>query len=305
MKPFLAALALIAAPALAVDFAAPRVAPFDIAVPDEARAVFRGALAISPVSEDFGGLSGLTMEGPRSLLAVSDRGAWIRMEIDIENGRLTGVSGVSATPLQDAGGARLDPAAADAEGAAAAPGGGVWVSFERDHRLVFYPDPDAPADVERRDRSWERFSLNSGLEALASAPDGRLWAIRERSGALDRPFPVYVEDGGGWIVKSLPRHGDYLPTGADFGPDGRLYVAERAFSFIGGFRFRLRRLSWADGPEPVAEETLLELGAASRIDNIEGVAVFRENGATYALLVSDDNFNPLQRNVLALFEVPD
>ena len=41
--------------------------------------------------------------------------------------------------------------------------------------------------------------------------------------------------------------------------------------------------------------------ASAGLDNLEGIAVREEDGETRILLVSDDNFMALQRNVLALF----
>lgn len=282
---------------------APRTTSMAFEAPAGGPLAFRGAVAVSPPDGDFGGLSGAIFETPDTILAISDRARWARIRLEIEDGRLTGVAEIETTPLLDAAGAPAKGAAWDAEGLTRGADGRLRVSFERDHRIGAWAAPDAPAAEELRHPAWELFSNNSGLEALATAPDGRLWAIRERSGDLARPFPVFIGDARGWEEKRLPRRGPYLPTGADFDADGRLYVAERAFSFIGGFRFRLRRLTWGAEPDPVTEETLLELPAQSNIDNIEAVALRTEGAQTWLLILSDDNFLPVQRNVIALFEV--
>lgn len=283
-------------------------APFEIEAPAGPLA-FRGAIAVSPPDPAFGGLSGLLREPDGAFVAISDRGAWVRFALVRDGGLLTGLKDVATTPMLDEAGVALEGKAVDAEALTRASDGRYVASFEGDHRMVVYETPGAPASATIRAPEWRAFGRNSGLEALATAPDGRLWAIRERSGAADRPFPVHIvdlaADPAGAPAKTLPRRGPYLPTGADFGPDGRVYVTERAFSFTGGFRFRLRRVTWGDGPAPVEEETLLELGAASRIDNIEAIALWREDARTFLLLVSDDNFFPLQRNVFALYEVMD
>ena len=138
---------------------------------------------------------------------------------------------------------------------------------------------------------------------MARDDQGRLWSIREASGDVARPFPIYIWDKGRFAVKRLPRPSRHLVTGAAFGPDGWLYVTERRFSFTSGFDIRLRRLKYAEGEAPVAEEVLLELPSASNIDNIEAIDVWREGGETLILIASDDNMFLLQRNVLALFAV--
>ena len=56
-----------------------------------------------------------------------------------------------------------------------------------------------------------RLQHNSGLEALAIDADGTLYAIPERSGKLERPFPVYRLRDGRWDkALRLRRDGTFL-----------------------------------------------------------------------------------------------
>lgn len=263
---------------------------------------FRGGLVIRPPFAGFGGLSGLALKAPRDAVLVSDKGNWIEMSLRIDEGRLTGVGDIRLRPILNAEGAPVSDGAVDAEDLTRDPvTGDLWVSFERDHRLWRFADT-ATGPVETiRHRAWEVFAANTGIEALARDDQGRLWAIREASGDHARPFPIFIWNKGRFAVKRLPRASAHLVTGAAFGPDGWLYITERKFSFTTGFDIRLRRLKYADGPEPVAEETLLALPSASNIDNIEAIEVWREGGETLILIASDDNMFLLQRNVIALF----
>ena len=45
------------------------------------------------------------------------------------------------------------------------------------------------------------------------------------------------------------------------------------------------------------------LAAPLTIDNMEGLAIRKEEGRTFIYLVSDDNFSPLQRTLLLKFEL--
>lgn len=296
-----------AAPAMADGFTAPVAAktrPMVFEAPVGGPLVFRGAVAISPPERWFGGLSGIAMEGPRITLGISDTGVWFRLALRIESGRLVGVNSISTAPMLGADGKATPRGARDAEGLARDPETGrLWVSYEGYHRIWEFDTPGGPALRGLLHPDWTHFSENNGIEALARDADGRLWAIGEGGGAS--AFTIWFGGREGWDIKHLPKRGPYSPTGADFGPDGWLYVTERAFSFFGGFRFRLRRFRWDEGAAPIEEETLLALGAETSIDNIESVVLWREAGQTYLLLASDDNFMPFERNVLALFEVVD
>lgn len=242
------------------------------------------------------------MEGPGVAIAISDTGDWFRIALQIENGRLVGVESIIAARMLDAEGSPLPGGARDAEGLARDPESGrLWVSYEGRHRILAFDQPGGPTRARIQHPEWAHFSKNRGIEALARDVDGQLWAIGEGdSGAV---FTIWIDGREGWKTKTIPRRGSYRPTGADFGPDGWLYVTERAFSVFRGFRFRLRRFRWGDGAAPLEEETLLDFGAETDIDNIESVALWREADRTYLFIASDDNFLPIQRNILALFEV--
>ncbi len=81
-----------------------------------------------------------------------------------------------------------------------------------------------------RDDAFDAFARNAGFEAVAITPDGALLAIPEDvSDGGD--FPVWRFRNGVWDVPfAIPRRGAFLPVGADVGPDGRLYVLERALT---------------------------------------------------------------------------
>ena len=54
----------------------------------------------------------------------------------------------------------------------------------------------------------------------------------------------------------------------------------------------------------VKAEELARLASPYAVDNLEGIASTRgPRGETLVWLISDDNFNPLQRNILLLFEL--
>jgi hypothetical protein len=251
---------------------------------------------------DFGGYSGLVVEdGGTRFLAVSDRGTWARGTLEREGGRIVAARLDSSGALHEISGRPLDDKNIDAEGLAVDAQGRAWVSFEAFHRVRRFDDIAGPATDVRPHRDFRRLQSNSGIEALAVGPDGTLYAIPERSGALDRPFPVYRlsvdQPQGRWDKRlKLRRDGSFLPVDADIGPDGDLYLLERDFGWMSGFATRIRRFELGPGGVE-GEATLLET-PFGELDNMEGMSVWRDSdGRTRVTLISDDNFFPLQRTI--------
>ena len=254
---------------------------------------------------DFGGFSGLALAPDgRGFTVVSDRGAWAKGQLDRDaDGRLTGVTLADNGRLRGISGDELAASDVDAEALVVDAEGDAWVSFEGFHRIRRYPDLAGPAERGPTHPAFAGLQSNSGLEALAIDAAGTLHAIPERSGRLERPFPVYRYRDGRWIDPlSLRRDGPFLVSDATFGPDGRLYVLERDFEWLGGFRTRVRRFELgADGLD--GETTLLET-RFGELDNMESIAVWQDpEGRTRVLLLSDDNFFMLQRTVFAEYVV--
>ena len=244
----------------------------------------------------FGGFSGLLVDDGR-LTAVSDFG-WL-LTAALADG--IGLGDADFRPLPGASGSG-DKTASDAESLALLEGR-LAVGFERDHRIEIMEDGRIAR--EHRDRRFERMPSNGGLEALATLPSGRLLAIGEEP--IDGAFPAFVlHPDGGIAAGALPQVERHSVTGADIGPDGRLYLLRRDWSIIAGVSIRLERyrLDPSGFPRPETREVLAAFESASGIDNMEGIAVWEPPGGGVRLaIVSDDNFNLMQRTLLMLFEV--
>jgi hypothetical protein len=133
---------------------------------------------------------------------------------------------------------------------------------------------------------------------------GTLYGVPERSGGLTEPFPVYRYRDGVWDVPfSVARRGEFLPVGADVGPDGLLYLLERRFLGVFGLQSRVRRFA-VDGDGIGQEQTLFETLPRTH-DNLEGIAVWRDaQGFIRLTMISDDNGRaPLQRTEFVEYRV--
>ncbi|MDJ0822897.1 MAG: esterase-like activity of phytase family protein [Paracoccaceae bacterium] len=243
---------------------------------------------------NFGGFSGLELSADGTqFTALTDRGHVVSGTLTREGERITSISAGTLTPLRNPQGKVLPRALNDAEGLAIGPQGRTYVSFEGRHRVWAYDNQGRPTPLPRP-KAFRRLQPNSGLEALAINAEGHLYVLPERSGALQRPFPIWRFDGRNWRhVYDVPRSGGFLPVGADFGPDGRLYLLERAFT---GFAFRSRVRVLMLGPKrTVTSETLLTT-PSWRHDNLEGLSVWKDAKNRIRLtMISDDNFRMIQR----------
>lgn len=252
----------------------------------------------------FGGFSAIELDPDgQGFMALTDRGYTVAGRIARDgSGRITAITAAPPAPLRDIDGQPLRRLRSDSEGLAMAPGGGFHVAFEGRHRVSHHAHAEAPATPVPDHPAFAGMQLNSSLEGLAVDRRGHVFTLPERSGALDRPFPVYRFDGRGWDIPfALSRSGGFLPVGLDIGPDGWLYVLERALTGP-GFRTRLRRLD-VTGDRIRAEEVLLQTGTATH-DNLEGLSVWQDAaGQIRVTMISDDNFRFFQRTELVEYAV--
>ena len=225
-------------------------------------------------------------------------------------GRLVGLTDGELGPLRDAWGRPVAEEWRDAEAVERLPDGDWLVSFEGEHRVWRYPAEAGGLQGRpvpfRTPKAIARAPANGGVEALTPLPDGRILMLAQ---GLKR------EDGAraGWLVgdggiealgyRTAPR---FLPTDAATLPGGDVLVLSRHFSVMGGARARLERVP----AEAIKAGATLQGALVARfkypmtVDNFEGVAAVQgEDGATLVYILSDDNFNFLQRTLLLLFRV--
>jgi hypothetical protein len=271
------------------------------AAPAVAQTTWIGSYQWTSDDPRFGGFSGIEIaDDGLSFIAISDRGSFARGTITRDGDSITNVRLDDLQPMNGPDGNALPKSFNDSEGLAVGPDGTIFVSFEWKHGIRRFAAIDQPSGPLLAARDFAQMQNNSSLEALAIGPDGALYTMPERSGLAMRPFPVFRLLNGVWDQPfEIPRSGPYLLSGADIGPDGRLYTVERDFVGI-GFRNRVRRFE-LDG---TGEEILLE----SRIlthDNLEGISVWQDTQGLRMTLISDDNFRSFQRTEIVEYRLTD
>jgi hypothetical protein len=279
---------------------------------------FRGGLVLESSDPRFGGLSGLVVSADgKSVLAVSDVAYWISFKLYYRDGDLVGADNAQLWPMRGLDGADMHFKQGDAESLTAlstrGPGGDVAVGFERDARIWRYAfgtkHGDALPTPVQTPPALKTVRRNKGIEALARLRDGRLLAITEAT--LDEAGNMigWILDGPNSTSISYKRHDDYDLSDLCILPDGDALALERRFSLPEGLFMRLRRIpatsikpgAVLDGP------VIAALDPTYTIDNMEGVAARKgRHGETLIYVISDDNYNRLERTVLLVFALkPD
>jgi hypothetical protein len=282
--------------------------------------VYRGGLLLTSNDRNFGGLSDLAVSADGSeILAISDGGSWLRAKLAYdEAGNLARLNTVEMAPMLNRGGRPVQGGARDAEGLTLErPNdlyGPVIVSFERRVRVWRYdlskgfsalPEPVPVGD-------WvQPLRTNAQLEALTLLrPDTLMVFAEARIGNEDIRSALEAYPGTGKPQTqrlSVVPHDPFSVTSVANAPDGGIFILERRYSLLGGVGMELRHIAGSDVHENARLDgkVLANLSYQdANIDNMEGLAVRRgPKGETLLYIVSDNNFSPLQRTLLLMFEL--
>lgn len=295
---------------------------FDSAQPEKrdfGRLVWRGSLILTSSSDFFGGYSGLAFDDKgEQFFAVSDSGSWLSGKLLYEDGRLVSVSGTRIGPITQKDGRPIQNTGdRDAEALVAlkpgAPDGRYLIAFEERHRLEEYAFEKGavrgPLSSRPLPASLKGMTSNAGLEAvtvLRGGPQaGALLLFAERKLTADGHHSgALVKDGKAQTL-FLKRHEEFDITDMQSLSDGSVVILERSFNpalLKLGIRLRLIRAAELTPGAVVEGEELFQTGQGLEIDNFEGIAVHQTaKGESVITLISDDNFNFLQRTLLVQF----
>lgn len=276
---------------------------------------FIGGLALASTNRDFGGLSGIDMLDADTAFIIGDTGTYVRARLVHEKGRLVGIEDAEIGDLFPEG--AISKQRGDVEDVALDPAdrsSGVIVRERQANALLTFTLSDAgPTDFEpKRVGADDRIlRSNRGLESVAFAPPaspaaGEIVTIAERALRVNDDIPGWIAGIGAFTIA---RRDDYDISSARFLPDGDLIILERRFIPPLGLSMRIRRLpgeALAVGAR-LDGDVLLDANLSSQINNMEGIAVSEDaDGRVILTLVSDDNYNVLQRTLILQFALaPD
>jgi hypothetical protein len=278
---------------------------------------FVGGLEMTSDAGAFGSLSAFRFLKPGSdFIGVADTGFWAFGHIDHdEDGRPSGVSGVTMQPMVDEEGRAIGSKwLSDAEGLAVR-GDIATVGFERDHRVSEFRIDPAGMKAPIRDLDFlvprKELRMNKGFETVTYAlQDGPLKGARvivaEKSLDENGNRFAAILEGPEKGVFTVKRSGKFDVTDGAFLPNGDLLLLERSFSYADGVAMQLRRIDGRTiGPGKLADgPVLLQADMSYQIDNMEGLDVWRRgDGALMVSIVSDDNQSLLERHLYLEFRL--
>lgn len=297
--------------------------PQDRSDMDADKLEWAGEIEIRSEHKSFGGWSGIAVSGDGStLLAVSDEAQWLTAQLLYdEKGRLSGMGDAKVARMLGLDGRPLKGKdLADAEGLTVDGTNplqsNAYVSFERQHRVWRY-DLHKDGFAARPEqlltqRQLGRLNANSGIEALTlmtpaeGEKEPRLLLMTENTRDPRGNLRAFISEGRSVKRLSFRLNEPYHPTDIARLPDGDYLLLERRFSLLAGAGMQIRRIRKDDiKPDAVVDgDVLLDVGQKRSIDNMEGIAIRRdEKGDVWVYAMSDDNLNELQRTLLVLFRL--
>jgi hypothetical protein len=255
----------------------------------------------------FGGLSALQVEGGEAT-ALSDAGTVVRFTLPAGEGTVR----AALAPLRDGPGDPGVKSNRDVE-SIVVHGPFAWLGLERANAVWRYDRQSWTSSASAQPPEMERWKVNRGAEAMVRLPDGRFIVFSEGSGGIS-PALMFLGDPAVPGTQAVPMRyrppEGYRITDAALLPDGRLLYLNRRIRFP----FEGMTAKLAVGPIPEAREDgiiegreIAHLRRPWAVDNMEGLSVTREGARTILWIVSDDNFNAVQRTLLlkaALEEAP-
>jgi hypothetical protein len=282
--------------------------------------IFIGGLSLSSTSDYFGGYSGLAMDAKgERFLTISDSGSWLSGKLDYKGGAPAAVTEARIGPITGKDGKPLKRGERDAEGVVALKPGAVdgryFISFERRSRIEEYSfekgEMRGPVGRRPLPEPLKKMRSNSGLEGIAVLRGGpyagAIVTFSERLLTDDgRHTGALLKDG-----KSQPlfmkRYAEFDITDMQSLSNGNLVVLERSFNpalLRVGARLRLIKAADIKPGATLDGDMLLEAGPGYEVDNFEALALTENaTGETVLTLLSDDNFNFLQRTLLLQFKI--
>jgi hypothetical protein len=280
----------------------------------------RGALVLSSSDDRVGGISGLALSANgRELLAISDRGWWLRGRIEYRESVVSDITIEEIAPMLDQDGRESHvKIERDAEALSLVQkgklGGSAYVGFEGRSRIELFDfsnnDLSArPVDVPIPN-ALRQLPRNNGIEALGFIPHGphagSLIVTTEKGFDANRNIVATVVNSKTAFKFAIERFEDFTVTDLAVTDDGQVFTLERSRDPKSLPSMALRRFQIDDvKAQSQIKPELLFSGRLPfyAIDNMEALAIHDIGDERRITVISDDNFSPEQRTIFLQFAI--
>jgi hypothetical protein len=275
---------------------------------------YRSGLVLTSPFPGFGGLSGIRLDpaGER-FISFSDKGNWFTGRILYHGREMTGLAEVEAAPMLGPDGKPIQTRGWFDSESIALDGSFVYIGLERANQVLRFDFSKgftrSRGEIVPLPPAASRLPRNKGLEALVFVPKGMplagtLIAISERGLDAKGNLIAFLVGGPTPGQFSVRRTENFDVSDAVLLASGELLILERRFSWVTGLDVRIRRIPLTSvAPGAVIDgPSIFQADLGQEIDDMEGIdAHVTPDGQTVLTMVSDDNFSPIQRNLILQF----
>lgn len=180
--------------------------------------------------------------------------------------------------------------------------GDIFIAFERNHRVLRYANEKKPEHFINPE-NFKNLISNEGIEAMGFIKN-QLLLITENSKASPQTVKAYLYRNNILTIFYYPLYKNYNPTDLTILNDNEILVLERSYTPNFGNRARILTFQYSDIKENeiVRPKQLVKLKPPFPLDNYEAIGNIQITEQLYKLfIVSDNNFNPKQKNLLIEF----
>lgn len=275
----------------------------------------KGAISLKTTKfdEDFGGFSGILLSPDQKYLyLLTDRARLLRSTISWEKKQISCLTQGVLRPIRGQSTRALVGHFSDSEGLSfSEKKNHLLISFERNARVVDYNfnSKKMLPLTEYNAFPKDDIGYNLGYETVRYLKNGDILAVPEyHPDSKTGSYPIYRLNHRSQTIDTFwfQPYDDHYVTDISILSNGDFLVLERYFSIFSGFSVQIRHLKQADlwkaiSPQkPAIPKIIMQTNSEQGADNFEGMTV-RSGGkkGDYLYLVSDDNFTPLQKTVIA------
>jgi len=275
------------------------------------RLEYLGGWKITSDNGEFGGISSMLALPDHRFLMLSDNGTLVGFTLDEKKHRALRpfIAPLPDGPAKPNEFAKLnwdsESILHDSET------GQFWVGYEHQHSIWRYGSSFARKEAANFPDAMQKWPDNGGAEAMLRLPDGRFLVFSESAEYSKGGYQALIfdadasEPGSKAVAFGYQPPKGYKLTDATLLDDGSALMLHRRFTPLDGLSAILSIAQLKDFRPGVIVTSIpiATLKPPLKVDNMEALAVTRDDDGTIVWIASDDNFSVLQESLLFKFRL--